>query len=120
MIILNEIVKPRMAKICRMPLPVELFGVVGGTLASYFLNLGDYKVQLLGDIPVGLPEFQPPPFSLLKSVFVDSIAIAIVSYSVGMSLALMFAKKSRYEINANQELLALVLLNNKNILITIC
>lgn len=41
-------------------------------------------------------------------VAVDSIAIAIVSYTVTISMALIFAKKQNYEVRPNQELLAMV------------
>lgn len=49
-----------------------------------------------------------PPTKLLWLVAVDAIAISIVSYSVTISMAMIFAKKQSYEVNANQEMLALV------------
>lgn len=47
-------------------------------------------------------------------VAVDSIAIAIVSYSVTISMAMIIAKKQNYEVRPNQELLALVSLYTLN------
>lgn len=44
-------------------------------------------------------------------VAIDSIAIAIVSYTVTISMALIFAKKQNYEVRPNQELLAMGLSN---------
>lgn len=52
-----------------------------------------------------------PPIPLLWLVAVDAIAISIVSYSVTISMAMIFAKKQSYEVKANQEMLALVVLN---------
>lgn len=49
-----------------------------------------------------------PPVKLLWLVAVDAIAISIVSYSVTISMAMIFSKKQSYEVNANQEMLALV------------
>lgn len=49
-----------------------------------------------------------PPIPLLWLVAVDAIAISIVSYSVTISMAMIFSKKQSYEVNANQEMLALV------------
>lgn len=94
---------------CKFPLPAELIAVVGGTLISSILNLGqEHNVKLVGDIPMGLPAPELPPVKLLWLVAVDSIAIAIVSYTVTISMALIFAKKQNYEVRPNQELLAMV------------
>jgi len=45
---------------------------------------------------------------LLPLVAVDSISITLVSYTITISMALIFAEKLNYEINSNQELLAMV------------
>lgn len=101
--------QPRCAKLCKFPLPAELFAVVGGTAISQVLQLGSvYNVQLIGEIPKDIPPLEMPPLRLLWLVAVDSIAIAIVSYTVTISMALIFAKKQNYEVNPNQELLAMV------------
>lgn len=42
----------------------------------------------------------------MTSVLLDGFTIAVVSYSVTMSMGLTFAQKLNYEIDANQELLA--------------
>lgn len=113
MALMNEIVKPYAAKRCKFPLPTELMAVVGFTLISYILNLGGevFHVKEVGEIPTGLPMPQAPPYELLKLVAVDSIAVTIVSYSVVMSMAMIFAQKEQYEVRPNQELLALGLSN---------
>lgn len=41
-------------------------------------------------------------------ILVDCLVITIVSYTITMSMALIFAQKARYEVSANQELFALV------------
>lgn len=129
MVIMNEIVKPRAAKLFKFPIPAELIAVVGGTVASYLLRFEEnYKVHLVGTstlrgvkflyiftqnilfttVPIGLPPPVMPPVKLLWLVAVDAIAISIVSYSVTISMAMIFAKKQSYEVKANQEMLALV------------
>lgn len=101
--------QPRCSKICKFPVPAELIAVVGGTAASHILGVGTvYGVRLVGDIPMGLPMPELPPIKLLGLVAFDSIAIAIVSYTVTISMALIFAKKQNYEVDPNQELLAMV------------
>lgn len=52
-----------------------------------------------------------PDFSLLPSLIVDCFVITMVSYTISMSMALIFSQKLNYEVDANQELLALGLGN---------
>lgn len=60
----------------------------------------------IGEVQRGLPDFKPPPVNLLISVITESVIIAIVAYSVTMSMALLFSEKLKYPIDTNQELLA--------------
>lgn len=55
-----------------------------------------------------LPEATAPQFSLISSLVLDAFSIAIVSYTITLSMGLIFAQKMDYEIDANQELLAMV------------
>lgn len=110
LIVNNEWLKPRVAKRTILPIPIELIIVVGGTLLSKYTRMEEkWDIIPVGNIPVGLPEFTVPDFSLWKDLIVDSIAIAFVSYSVTVSMALIFGQKLNYEIGFNQELLAMVI-----------
>ncbi|KAJ9578107.1 hypothetical protein L9F63_025033, partial [Diploptera punctata] len=53
-----------------------------------------------------LPMPEPPPFALIPNLLVDGLVIAIVAFSVNMSMASIFARKLNYSIDANQELIA--------------
>ncbi|KAH8233832.1 hypothetical protein KR038_010017, partial [Drosophila bunnanda] len=108
MTICNECLKPCLSKRCRFPFPAELIMVIGGTLISKWFHLHDeFDVNLVGNIPSGLPEPVMPRLDLVSKVAVDSIAIAVVTYSIIMSMGLTFAKKHGYEVRANQELFAM-------------
>ncbi|XP_026463145.1 solute carrier family 26 member 10-like [Ctenocephalides felis] len=108
----NELLKPWLGKRCRMPVPAELLCAIAGTAVSYLLDLKqNYNVPIVGEIPTGLPTPSYPRFSLLRLVAVDTIAVAIVSYSIVMSLGLIFARRLGYTIRPNQELLAMGLAN---------
>ncbi|GAB0097196.1 hypothetical protein DMENIID0001_128120 [Sergentomyia squamirostris] len=105
----NELLKPRVAKLTIIPVPIELFAVVTGTLVSKYLNLAeDWNIKTIKDIPLGFPQVAAPRFSLLREVAVDSFIISIVSYTINVSMALIFAQKFQYKIRFNQELLAMV------------
>ncbi|XP_050446722.1 solute carrier family 26 member 10-like isoform X2 [Cataglyphis hispanica] len=103
----NEVLKPRVSKLCPFPIPIEMLAVVIGTLVSMQMNLADtYSVITVGAIPVGLPVPSMPPLSLIPHILVDSFVITMVAYTISMSMALIFAQKMGYEIDSNQELVA--------------
>ncbi|XP_015604071.1 solute carrier family 26 member 6 isoform X2 [Cephus cinctus] len=108
MLLNNEILKPWFSKRCRFPIPIELIAVVAGTLISNYCNLSKlYDIETVGHIPTGLPMPELPTFKLLPIIAWDSIMITLVSYTISMSMALIFAQKLNYDINSNQELLAM-------------
>uniref|UniRef100_A0A8C4RQG4 Solute carrier family 26 member 5 n=1 Tax=Erpetoichthys calabaricus TaxID=27687 RepID=A0A8C4RQG4_ERPCA len=71
-----------------VPIPVEIIVVIISTGASYGLNLSD-----------------------TYGVDIDSVAIAIVGFSMSISMAKIFAIKHGYKVSGNQELIALGLCN---------
>ncbi|XP_044763408.1 solute carrier family 26 member 10-like isoform X2 [Coccinella septempunctata] len=106
----NYGLKRVMAKRTKIPFPIEIFVVIMGTTFSYFcrdtfevLN----NIQIIGNIPTGFPLIQFPDFTLIPDIFLECLTIAIVSYAITMSMAILFARKCFYEVDANQELLAL-------------
>lgn len=104
----NELLKPWVSKRSRVPVPVELLAIVVGTLVSKFGGLKEqFGISLVGHIPTGLPVPQVPAIELIPQVAVDAFTITMVTYTISMSMALIFAAKEKYEIDANQELLAL-------------
>ncbi|KAF7988716.1 hypothetical protein HCN44_001289 [Aphidius gifuensis] len=108
----NEILKPRIGKLCAFPIPIEMIVVLMGIFVSAQMDLSDiYNVKTIGLIPVGLPDPTMPDLSLLPSLIVDCFVITMVSYTISMSMALIFSQKLNYEVDANQELLALGLGN---------
>ncbi|KAG4068510.1 hypothetical protein HA402_004851 [Bradysia odoriphaga] len=104
----NEILKPILAKRCRIPVPIELIVVVGGTLmATYTSIIHDYKIRAIGEIPTGFPNITMPSTDLMSDLLIGGFTISMVSYTVSVSMALIFAKKMSYEVDFNQELLAM-------------
>lgn len=105
----NEWLKPKVAKLCIFPIPIQLIAAVGGTLVSKYCELSkNYNVTVIGHIPTGFPEIQVPDFKLAYDhLILDGFIIAMVSYTINVSMALIFAQRFNYEINFNQELLAL-------------
>ena len=90
-------------------LPSGLVALVLGILAVSIFNLDEYGVSIVGAIPTGLPTPSLPQVSLGDLPYLITGAIGIVFLAVGESLgsARSFAAKHRYEINPDQELIAL-------------
>ncbi|KAK1906711.1 Prestin [Dissostichus eleginoides] len=105
---LNE----RFKKKLPIPIPGEIIVVIVSTGVSYGMSLSDdYSVDVVGKIPSGLLAPAAPDFSLLPNLVTDSFAVAIVGFSMGISLAKIFALKHGYKVDGNQELIALGLCN---------
>ncbi|KAF7246748.1 Prestin [Varanus komodoensis] len=106
-------INDRFKKKLPVPIPMEIIVVVIGTGVSAGMNLSEtYRVNVVGNIPKGLRPPQVPDVSLIPAVFVDAIAIALVGFSITISMSKIFALKHGYTVDGNQELIALGICNS--------
>ncbi|XP_071982934.1 solute carrier family 26 member 6-like [Engystomops pustulosus] len=99
------------SKLC-MPIPIELIVLIISTAISYGVNLhGTYGVGIVGDIPTGMVAPTVPSAAFFADVAGNAFAIAVVGYTITISLAKMFAMKHGYKVDSNQELIALGMSN---------
>jgi len=89
--------------------PGPLLAVLLATTAVALLGLDRQGIAVVGEIPAGLPQLALPPVALseLPPLLAAAVGIAVVGYSDNVLTARAFATRNGYEINANQELLAL-------------
>ena len=89
-------------------LPAALVVVVAGIVVVTMLGLDQDGVAVLGSVPAGLPSLHIPVFDpgTFTPLFGDAAGIALVSFTSGVLTAKSFARRNRYEIDANQELVA--------------
>ncbi|XP_068449824.1 solute carrier family 26 member 6, like 1 [Clinocottus analis] len=105
---LNYFLSPKLP----VPIPVELITIVAGTLISTYTHLNsNYTISVVGEIPNGLSYPSVPDASLFGEVIGDAFALAMVGYAVSFSLGKTFALKHGYNVDSNQELVALGLSN---------
>jgi MFS superfamily sulfate permease-like transporter len=66
-------------------------------------------VAVVGELPAGLPGLSWPQFDSesLKLLLGGALGVALVSFSSGMVTAQSFAARNRYDIDVNQEFIAL-------------
>ncbi|KAI3357252.1 hypothetical protein L3Q82_015701 [Scortum barcoo] len=96
-----------------VPIPVELIGIIIATVVSWQVNLEEkYGVDVVGVIPSGLQPPVLPAASLFGQVIGDAFALAVVGYGIAISLGRIFALKYGYNVDSNQELIALGLSNS--------
>jgi len=93
--------------------PVALFVVVGGIVASALLRLDARGVNLLGEVPQGLPALGLPEIylsdlnALMPLAFACFLLVAVETAAIGRT----FCAKHGGRLDANQEFLALAASN---------
>lgn len=85
-----------------------LVALITGLLA-YIFRLDQQGVQLLGEVPRGLPNFGLPSFSidLLNSLIGSALLISIIGFVESISVAQTLAARRRERVDLNQELVGL-------------
>ena len=90
--------------------PGSLVLLVGGLLASWLFDLEDRGVNLVGDIPRGLPSLEVPDLGLLAdhagTVLLAAFALVMIGFSQTAGDARAFAAKHRYQVDIDQESVA--------------
>nr|XP_033781878.1 solute carrier family 26 member 6-like [Geotrypetes seraphini] len=95
-----------------VPIPIELFTIIIFTGISYGMKLNEVLgIDIVGNIPTGMNAPLPPDTNLFGKVVGSSFAIAVVAYAITISMGKMFAMKHGYQVDSNQELIALGLSN---------
>ena len=91
-----------------LPFPIELIVVIVATVVSNCINLSSvYGVEVVGEIKQGMPAFVAPDWTMVSTVFLRSIPLAVVGYAISLSVARLFGSKHGYSVDADQELTAL-------------
>jgi len=95
-------------------IPAALVVVVLGLLAVNIFKLEQLGVEIVGNVPEGLPSFKVPSFS--KDIIIELAPVALTLSFVGFLEAVSVAKAietkhSEYKVVPNQELIALGLSN---------
>ncbi|CAG5135996.1 unnamed protein product [Candidula unifasciata] len=91
------------------PIPIELFIVIFGTIASYFGNFQKkFGVPVVGNIPLGIPVPTVPTvgLSLASNYIGDAIIMAILIFAYTIAIAKICAKKHNYEVDDSQEMIS--------------
>lgn len=94
--------------------PIYFIILILGTFVSYIFNLNKIGIDVVGNIPKGLPEFKIPllNYNIIIDLFTIGITLAILGYIHAISIAKKIEENHNYyKINTNQELVALGMSN---------
>ena len=90
--------------------PAELVAVVLGILATVVFDLGDRGVELIADVPRGLPNPTFPDLQIIfdnwETVIGAAVGLVLIGFSVTTAGVRQYATKHNYRIDVDQELLA--------------
>ena len=108
LVLIKEFINVRFKRRLKMPIPAELIVLILAVVISYLSNLhGVFGVRIVGTIPAGFPAPEVPPLEKARNYVLDAFFMAILSFTISISMAKMFATRHRYALDTNQELLAL-------------
>jgi SulP family sulfate permease len=92
----------------RFPTALVVVGVAIAVAAA--ADLADRGVAIIGDVPSGLPGVVLPSgidVEALRTLIPATLTIALIGYTEGISIAKAMAAKTRQEVEANQEFIAI-------------
>lgn len=93
--------------------PRALAVVVGGSIGVWALDLAERGVAIVGDVPAGFPTPRLPDWNIatLTELFPIALTIALVGFMESISVAKAFARRAKYDVDADQELVGLGIAN---------
>ena len=110
-------------------LPVTMIALVVTTLMSYFLNITQYGVRTIGDMPAGLPSFDVPFWQYMRPMISQErpdmhavvsaaanleaifrligpgIIIAVIGFMEALAITKTIAEETKQPVDINQELI---------------
>jgi high affinity sulfate transporter 1 len=89
--------------------PAPLLATVAAVALVYGLGLENRGVAVVGKLPAGLPGLSWPQIDAesLKLLLGGALGVALVSFSSGMVTARSFAARNHYDVDVDQEFIAL-------------
>lgn len=91
-------------------IPAALVVVLVGTMLTYFFNLHEGAIQVIGEIPQGVPTFAFPEFSLaeFKMLVPAALALALIGFMESITISKTIEEKNPENVSIpNKELVAL-------------
>ena len=98
---------PRFAR----EIPAALVTVIFGIALAAFFNLSSLGISSIGEIPTGLPSLSLPDLSLVRSLWLPAMGIALMSFTESTAATRAFREHDEPLADPNRELFALGMAN---------
>ena len=108
-IILIKVIKKLNSKY-KKRVPAALLLVIIGVCVVYFFDLYNFGLKIVGSVPSGLPSFQAPeiPVERISELAPIALTLSLIAFMEAISVSKAVEENHNdYEIDANQELIAL-------------
>jgi len=92
-------------------LPAPLIAIAAGIAATSLFGLQSHGVEVVGEVPRGLPSFVSPDVSLVSLLWPGALGIALMSFTETIAAARAFAASGDPPLVPNRELWATGLAN---------
>jgi high affinity sulfate transporter 1 len=86
-------------------IPWNLVLIIIATAFATLLPVEDWGIEVVGNIPEGLPDFVVPSTGgqSLSALVTIAVGLFLITYIEGVSVSKTFARKGGYEVDTNQE-----------------
>lgn len=106
---LSSIILLVVFKIVTPKLPGSMLVLCLSTALAWFIGIESQNVEIVGEIPVGLPPVSFPVinYEMFIELIPTALTLALVQFMTITSLGKIFAKRHGYLVDSNQELISI-------------
>ncbi|GFR81736.1 sulfate transporter-like [Elysia marginata] len=105
--LVKRFINEKYKKNMRVPIPIELVVVIMATVISTLAEFQkNFSVEVVEEVPMGIPSPKLPDLSLAKDYIGDGIIIIVIAYAQTLAMAKTMGLKHNYVVDSNQEMLA--------------
>ncbi|XP_070207421.1 prestin-like [Littorina saxatilis] len=104
----KRFVNDRYAHRLKLPVPIDLLVVIVAAAVNSAVKMNEtYSVEIVKDIPLGVPKPKLPDVSVGMEYLTEGMIIILVSFTQTVALGKIMALKHSYSLDANQEMFSL-------------
>ena len=111
-VFIKDFINERYKRKLRVPVPADLLTIIIATIISTYTHLETkFGIEVVGSIPVGIPDPKLPDLNLYVEIFPECFQMALLIFFLSIAMAKVCAEQNEYEISDNKELMAYGLTN---------
>ncbi|XP_052779126.1 sulfate transporter-like, partial [Mya arenaria] len=104
-VFLKDFVNTKYKAKLKVPIPADLLAIIIATVISKLCSLYKFNVEMVGEIPTGVPQPVLPDLSMLGTILPGCIEMSLLIFFLSIAMVKVCSERHEYEVNDNQELL---------------